>query len=67
MGVSNENLVVNKERIWNRLRDTLSSSDGTITAVSTTFGSIADIKAREYLVSLLKSKIEAEVEVDPPS
>ena len=65
MGVSNENLVVNKERIWNRLETLSQFGRNNNGGIDRNFGSIADIKAREYLVSLLKSKIEAEVEVDP--
>lgn len=65
MGVSNENLVVNKERIWNRLETLSQFGRNNNGGIDRNFGSIADIKAREHLVSLLKSKIEAEVEVDP--
>lgn len=65
MNNSTVNLVVNKKRIQDRLEALSQFGRNSNGGIDRSFGSTADLAAREHLVSLLKTEIGAAIAVDP--
>ena len=65
MNHSTANLVVNQERIQERLAALAQFGRNSNGGIDRNFGSAADLVAREHLISLLQTEIGAAVAVDP--
>lgn len=65
MNHSTANLVVNQERIQERLEALAQFGRNSNGGIDRNFGSAADLAAREHLISLLQTEIGAAVAVDP--
>lgn len=65
MNHSTANLVVNQERIQERLAALAQFGRNSNGGIDRNFGSAADLAAREHLISLLQTEIGAAVAVDP--